>query len=73
MADWFQLILMGFICFSLGMGVMNLICNYVDGFVMTKNLTEESRILELCINVDMYIPEPCELIYGGKNYGDRIQ
>lgn len=42
------------------------------GFVMTQNLTEEGRILELCMNLDAYIPN-CEDMYGGKNYGDRFE
>lgn len=38
-------------------------------FNLTQNMTEEGRILDLCINLDAYIPN-CEMIYGGKDYGN---
>ena len=45
-------------------------------FLVYYNFTqaeiEEGRILELCMNLDAYIPN-CEIMYGGKGYGDKIQ
>ena len=43
-------------------------------FNMTKQLDDESRLLDSCIHTDIQIPN-CEMIYGSidKPYGDKIK
>lgn len=44
----------------------------VSGYELTKNDTDEGKILQICMNSDITL-DYCNFIYGGKNYGDKIQ
>ena len=46
--------------------------NMASGYELTQNDIEEGRILDLCIDGQIYL-DHCNQIYGGKNYGDRLQ
>ena len=45
---------------------------HVEGYTLTQNDTDEGRILAICIETDIQL-DYCNFIYGGKNYGDKLQ
>jgi len=64
--------------FLLGVVTGLWIANYAHGeqfhFNMTKQLNDETRLLALCIDSDIKIPN-CEILYGGVNssYGEALR
>ena len=74
MADLYSISILTLVAILALALVSLLLLAYVFGYEMTKNDTEEGRILELCMNLDAYIPN-CEMIYGGINthYGEALK
>ena len=48
------------------------VIGFVYGYELTKNDTDEGRILAICVETDIYL-DYCNQIYGGKDYGDKPQ
>ena len=69
MIGWLVLLSIG--AFLIGFGVRGLV-DVAFAYELTQNDTDEGRILAICIDSQIQL-DYCNQIYGGGNYGDKIQ
>jgi hypothetical protein len=72
---WLYILLLGGVLIGFGVrGFVDMAFGEEFHFNMTKQLNDETRLLQICIETEIKIPN-CEILYGGVNttYGEKIK